>query len=82
MLLAALAYHDARAGASLASCVERAERALAVPAQLGDEAQLGQRGEGGEPGGLTVRVHPAGEQAFGPVEVAAPARGLGARSAA
>src|SRR5438093_1072147 len=36
--LAALAYHDARAGASLASCVARAERALSGGAVYGQEA--------------------------------------------
>ena len=41
ILLAALAYHDARAGASLASCVARAERALAGRPLYGHEAGMG-----------------------------------------
>ncbi len=41
ILLAALAYHDARAGASLASCVARAERALSGGAVYGHEAGMG-----------------------------------------
>lgn len=41
ILLAALAYHDARAGASLASCVARAERALAGGPLYGHEAGMG-----------------------------------------
>src|SRR5437764_682092 len=39
--LAALAYHDARAGASLASCVARAERVLSGGAVYGHEAGMG-----------------------------------------
>src|SRR5256884_7955012 len=39
--LAALAYHDARAGASLASCVGRAERALSGGTVYGHEAGMG-----------------------------------------
>jgi DNA-binding CsgD family transcriptional regulator len=41
ILLAALAYHDARVGASLASCVRRAERALAGGPLYGHEAGMG-----------------------------------------
>ncbi len=41
ILLAALAYHDARVGASLASCVTRAERALAGGPLYGHEAGMG-----------------------------------------
>ena len=41
VLLAALAYHDARAGASLSSCVARAERALAGGTLYGHEAGMG-----------------------------------------
>src|SRR5213078_3915709 len=41
ILLAALAYHDARAGAPLASCVARAERALAGGPLYGHEAGMG-----------------------------------------
>jgi DNA-binding CsgD family transcriptional regulator len=41
ILLAALAYHAARAGASLASCVARAERALAGGPLYGHEAGMG-----------------------------------------
>ena len=41
ILLAALAYHDARAGASLASSVARAERALAGGPLYGHEAGMG-----------------------------------------
>src|SRR6266536_3487591 len=39
--LAALAYHDARAGASLASCVARAERALSGGTVYGHEGGMG-----------------------------------------
>jgi DNA-binding CsgD family transcriptional regulator len=41
MLLAALAYHDARAGAPLAQCVARAESALAGGPLYGHEAGMG-----------------------------------------
>jgi DNA-binding CsgD family transcriptional regulator len=41
ILLAAIAYHDTRAGASLASCVARAERALAGGPLYGHEAGMG-----------------------------------------
>jgi DNA-binding CsgD family transcriptional regulator len=41
ILLAALAYHDARAGAPLSSCVARAERALADRSLYGHEAGMG-----------------------------------------
>src|SRR5207247_9710083 len=41
ILLAALAYHDARAGAALSSCVARAERALAGGPLHGHEAGMG-----------------------------------------
>lgn len=41
ILLAALAYHDARAGAPLASCVARAERALSGEMLYGPEAGMG-----------------------------------------
>lgn len=41
ILLAALAYHDARAGASLSSCVSRAERALSGGLVYGHEAGMG-----------------------------------------
>ena len=41
ILLAALAYHDARVGASLPSCVARAERALAGGPLYGHEAGMG-----------------------------------------
>jgi DNA-binding CsgD family transcriptional regulator len=41
ILLAALAYHDARAGASLTSCVARAERALAGGPLCGHAAGMG-----------------------------------------
>jgi len=41
ILLAALAYHDARSGAPLASCVARAERALAGGPLYGHEAGMG-----------------------------------------
>jgi DNA-binding CsgD family transcriptional regulator len=41
MLLAALAYHDARAGAPLAPCVARAESALAGGPLYGQEAGMG-----------------------------------------
>lgn len=41
ILLAALAYHDARAGASLSECLERAERAQSGGLVYGDEAGMG-----------------------------------------
>jgi DNA-binding CsgD family transcriptional regulator/tetratricopeptide (TPR) repeat protein len=41
ILLAALAYHDARAGASLSECLDRAERAQSGGLVYGDEAGMG-----------------------------------------